>query len=598
MFRHIHMKVRLMVSGIVCIFAVLVLSAMAIYSLWQSEKELVKQISLSQTLMKEMSMDMLHDAIEATVFQALVLGESTPPEQRAAILAQLDEDADTLTRALNNLQSINMSDELREEIDVVAKDFPIFINHAKKITNLSFENKEQAIAALPDFMSAFNKLEADLAPLSERIQGIASSSAQKAKKHDDAMLLGNVLFSGFMIVIMLLNVRNITNSITKPIERMRAALKEVAEGDFGLKIADIMRGDDFGDIARDIDAVSDRVLAAFEEQAEQRRQGEKIILRLRDGLKRLSNGDLGDRIEEPFNETYDPLRIHYNETVDRLNELVAAVVDASRRIRAQSDKISADSHDLSRRTESQAATLEETAAALEQMTASVRTSAENAQQIEGAVAQARSEVERSGEVVQGAVTAMDAIEASSEKISQIIGVIDDIAFQTGLLALNAGVEAARAGEVGRGFAVVASEVRVLAHRASDAANEIKTLIEDSSNHVQEGVARVNGTGEALTGVISHVTNITELMSGISNEASEQAQGISEVNIGVSQLDQVTQENVSMVETSDQAIQVMNREAVQLADLVGQFKLRSAEDKQDTVWLELEAESGAPIVKSA
>ncbi|NIZ12661.1 hypothetical protein HCZ87_04520 [Phaeobacter sp. HF9A] len=379
---------------------------------------------------------------------------------------------------------------------------------------------------------------------------------------------------------------------------MRAALKEVAEGDFGLKIADIMRGDDFGDIARDIDAVSDRVLAAFEEQAEQRRQGEKIILRLRDGLKRLSNGDLGDRIEEPFNETYDPLRIHYNETVDRLNELVAAVVDASRRIRAQSDKISADSHDLSRRTESQAATLEETAAALEQMTASVRTSAENAQQIEGAVAQARSEVERSGEVVQGAVTAMDAIEASSEKISQIIGVIDDIAFQTGLLALNAGVEAARAGEVGRGFAVVASEVRVLAHRASDAANEIKTLIEDSSNHVQEGVARVNGTGEALTGVISHVTNITELMSGISNEASEQAQGISEVNIGVSQLDQVTQENVSMVETSDQAIQVMNREAVQLADLVGQFKLRSAEDKQDTVWLELEAESGAPIVKSA
>ncbi|KUP90909.1 methyl-accepting chemotaxis protein [Tritonibacter horizontis] len=573
MFRHVHMKVRLAFSGCVCIFAVIVLSGMAIYSLWQSELELENQIRLTNALRHEMTVDMMHDSVEASVLYAIVIGEQATSDEKSHVLEKLETDIASLEAGLQALRGIDLNPKATMLLNDVAPLFEPFEKQALEIATLAFSDVAGATAKLDQFMQVFEQLEIGLEPLGSVIKDVSQAASKAARNHEMAMLFGNVLFSSFMVVVMIWNVRIITLSITKPIERLRAALKEVAEGDFGLKIADIMRNDDFGDIARDIDAVSDRVLVAFEEQADLRRQGEVIIARLRDGLRRLADGDLGDRIEEPFNETYDPLRIHYNETVDRLNELVSEVVLATNKIREQSDRISSDSQDLSRRTESQAATLEETAAALEEMTASVNTSAENARQIEAAVASARQDVEQSGVVVRGAVSAMSAIEKSSEKISRIIGVIDDIAFQTGLLALNAGVEAARAGEVGRGFSVVASEVRVLAHRASDAANEIKILIDDSSAHVKDGVTQVRSTGDALNGVVVQVGSISELMSGISNEATEQAQGISEVNIGVSQLDQVTQENVSMVENSDQSIQRMTQETIRLSELVGQFKLR-------------------------
>lgn len=598
MFRHVHMKVRLAFSGFVCIFAVLVLSVSAIYSLWQSDLELERQIKLAKALKFEMTLERMHDVVHADALYAVALGDVASSEVRTRVTEKIKADIAEMEAALQDLSLLQVGGDLKPLIANVSVHLAPFEQASLALVDAAFSGGDVALGDIPKVEALVGELEKELVPLGEAVVRISSQSAEEARAHDQNLLIGNVGFALAMIVVMLMNVRNITLSITKPIERLRAALKEVAEGDFGLKIADIMRNDDFGDIARDIDAVSGRVMDALEVQAEQRREGERTILRLRDGLQRLSQGDLGDRIEKPFTETYDPLRIHYNETVDRLNELVTEVVKATRTIREQSDRISTDSQSLSSRTESQAATLEETAAALEQMTASVKLSAENAQKIEGAVASARSEVERSGQVVRGAVSAMDEIATSSGKISQIISVIDDIAFQTGLLALNAGVEAARAGEVGRGFAVVASEVRVLAQRASAAANEIKELISESATHVQEGVTRVNSTGAALGDVVTHVTRIAELMSGISNEASEQAQGINEVNIGVSQLDQVTQENVSMVETSDMAIQGMNRETIRLADLVGQFKLRSEEHREDDLWLEHEAHSGGPKLLSA
>jgi methyl-accepting chemotaxis protein len=198
---------------------------------------------------------------------------------------------------------------------------------------------------------------------------------------------------------------------------------------------------------------------------------------------------------------------------------------------------------------------------------------------------------------------MNEIESSSTQISQIIGVIDDIAFQTNLLALNAGVEAARAGEVGLGFAVVASEVRAWAQRASEAANEIKLLIGTSSAHVQDGVQKVDDAGQALATVVSQVTTIAELVSGISSEAAEQAQGLNEINIGVAQLDSVTQLNAAMVEQTGLAISSMNGEAIGLNNLVGQFTLRdkgfaattsTPHTLHDTGWEDVPAATGNAI----
>ena len=177
--------------------------------------------------------------------------------------------------------------------------------------------------------------------------------------------------------------------------------------------------------------------------------------------------------------------------------------------------------DLAHRTESQAATLEETAAALEELTASVKSASEGAMQASDVVSEAKSNAEDSGDVVNMAISAMDEIEKSSEHITQITSVIEDIAFQTNLLALNAGVEAARAGDAGRGFAVVASEVRALAQRSSDAANEIKSIISTSAEHVESGVQLVNRAGDALKEILASIADINGLVGEIANSSNEQ-----------------------------------------------------------------------------
>ncbi|MDR3455797.1 MAG: methyl-accepting chemotaxis protein [Rhodoferax sp.] len=165
---------------------------------------------------------------------------------------------------------------------------------------------------------------------------------------------------------------------------------------------------------------------------------------------------------------------------------------------------------------------------------------------------------------------MDAIAQSSKQITDIIGVIDEIAFQTNLLALNAGVEAARAGDAGRGFSVVASEVRALAQRSSDAAKQIKALINTSSEQVNDGVKFVGQSGEALKRIVEQVLQINTLVSEIAQASGQQASGIEEVNAAVAQMDQVTQQNAAMVEESTAATRNMADETKALSELVGFF----------------------------
>ncbi|MEJ8560828.1 methyl-accepting chemotaxis protein [Yoonia sp. GPGPB17] len=167
---------------------------------------------------------------------------------------------------------------------------------------------------------------------------------------------------------------------------------------------------------------------------------------------------------------------------------------------------------------------------------------------------------------------MGEIEESSKQITQVIGVIDDIAFQTNLLALNAGVEAARAGESGKGFAVVASEVRALAQRSADAAKEISGLIENSSRHVSQGTQLVGNAGEALSEIITQVNDISSMTSQIATSAEEQAIGLSEINMGVNQLDQATQQNAAMVQESISRGEVLASATDRLSTLIHHFKV--------------------------
>ncbi|WP_323775798.1 CHASE3 domain-containing protein [Leisingera sp.] len=366
------------------------------------------------------------------------------------------------------------------------------------------------------------------------------------------------------------------SGIASGLRRIVVSMRGLAEGNNAVEIKGQNRGDEVGDMARALDKFREELvrMQAAEQQKAESKDAElgNVVQQLSQRLARLAQGDLTIRIAEEFPEEYEQLRADFNGSIDNLNATVQQVVDAASSIRSGAAEISQASDDLSHRTESQAATLEETAAAIDELTASVKSAAEGARNVEATVRGARQEAENSGEVVQSAVAAMSGIEESSNKISQIISVIDDIAFQTNLLALNAGVEAARAGEAGRGFAVVASEVRALAQRSSDAAMEIKTLISDSSRQVGEGVDLVGRAGGALQSIVGQVSRISELVSEIAEGAEQQSTGLLEINTGVTQLDQVTQQNAAMVEEATAAGHMLNADAGKLSDLVARFQV--------------------------
>ena len=284
----------------------------------------------------------------------------------------------------------------------------------------------------------------------------------------------------------------------------------------------------------------------------------------------LSVGELTQKIETNYKGEFESLKQAANSTIDKLTEVVEDIKSVSGQVRSGAQEISEGNLNLSHRTEDQASSLEETASSMEEMTSTVKQNADNASEANRLAIETRQQAEAGGEVVSKAVAAMDAIDDSSKKISDIIGVIDEIAFQTNLLALNASVEAARAGEQGRGFAVVASEVRNLAGRSATAAKEIKDLIEDSGAKVNEGSRLVNESGKTLQEIIGGVKKVTDIVGEIASASQEQSAGISEVNIAIATMDDLTQQNAALVEEAAAASETLGSQANGLNNMMAFF----------------------------
>ena len=257
---------------------------------------------------------------------------------------------------------------------------------------------------------------------------------------------------------------------------------------------------------------------------------------------------------------------------DSLAQVVARVRQGSEAVATASAQIAQGNQDLSGRTESQASALEETAASMEELGSTVRQNADNARAANQLAQSASGVAVQGGEVVAQVVQTMDGISASSKKIADIISVIDGIAFQTNILALNAAVEAARAGEQGRGFAVVAGEVRSLAGRSAEAAKEIKRLITDSVERVEQGGTLVNQAGQTMEEVVHSVCCVTDIMGEISAASSEQSAGVNQVGEAVTQMDQATQQNAALVEEMSAAATSLNQQAQELVQAVAVFRL--------------------------
>ncbi|MEK8033487.1 methyl-accepting chemotaxis protein [Ideonella sp. DXS29W] len=285
-------------------------------------------------------------------------------------------------------------------------------------------------------------------------------------------------------------------------------------------------------------------------------------------------GDLSGRIEARYRDEPGMLLAALKRMNDSLVTMVTSVREASESIATGSSQIANGSADLSQRTEEQASNLEQTAASMEELTATVKQNADTASQATELASSASQVATQGGEVVGNVVRTMDDISNSSKKIADIIGVIDGIAFQTNILALNAAVEAARAGEQGRGFAVVAGEVRSLAQRSAHAAKEIKTLINESVEKVDNGTRLVANAGQTMDNIVRQVKHVSQLITEISTSNHEQNNGIGQIGQAVNQLDNVTQQNAALVEESAAAAESLKHQAAKLADLVRVFRVEA------------------------
>jgi methyl-accepting chemotaxis protein len=298
-----------------------------------------------------------------------------------------------------------------------------------------------------------------------------------------------------------------------------------------------------------------------------------------DVLRLVAAGNLTATLDVDSGDEVGMMAEALNEALERLRSTLQEVAESAANASSHSQQLASASEAIASGAQEQAASLEETSASLEEITASVRQSADNAQQASQLAAGSTDSALQGQEVVSKAITAMSEINVASAKISEIISTIDEIAFQTNLLAVNAAVEAARAGDEGRGFAVVASEVRSLAQRSALAAKEIKVLIQDTLRKVDAGTALVNRSGDTLQGIVGSVKHVTDIVGEIAASSAEQSTGVEQVNNAMTQMDRVTQSNSAQTEELSATAQTLSEEAAHLMGLVSTFTLVTDDESE-------------------
>jgi methyl-accepting chemotaxis protein len=426
-------------------------------------------------------------------------------------------------------------------------------------------------------MDAIRALVADFIAMETEL--LESRSQQLDASLDNGVLKA-VVATIFAVVLSGLAVFMLVRTVDLPLRGVSQVISSWAKGELQVDVAHTNRTDEIGAVAQGVSSLRSSLIKAQELSLKvQEREAEQatVVESLSRALSDLSDGDLTRRINSDFAGDFSVLKQNYNASTEKLHSIIKDVLETSAAISRGCDGLNEGASNLANRTEQQAMALAETTSTLGQIKEAVETTADSVNAANTMVSASRELAGNGEKIVERTVSAMGEIEKGSAQISQIIGAIDDIAFQTNLLALNAGVEAARAGDAGRGFAVVASEVRALAQRASEAAKDIKTLIETSQRQVATGAQLTTQASDALKKISEQVIQVSEKVSEIDAAAQQQAQSISEISTAMSDLDDLTQQNAAMVEETTASAMELKSDVSTLRSGASLFKVeRSTE----------------------
>jgi len=340
-------------------------------------------------------------------------------------------------------------------------------------------------------------------------------------------------------------------------------MKKISEGDLSMKIES---KDPEDEIAAALKSTIDALRALIIDD------GGRV-------LTAAANKDLSQRLTGDYHGDYAKMKDNINTVVGNLNDALSQVTEAVSQVTSASHEISSGAQSLAEGSNEQASALEEVSSSLEEISSMTKQTAENSNKATALVSEARSAASDGDVSMKRMAEAIRQIKASSDNTAKIIKTIDDLAFQTNLLSLNAAVEAARAGEAGKGFAVVAEEVRNLAIRSADAAKNTESLIEESVKNADSGVIITNEVAKSLEQIVERTDKMGDLIGEIAAASNEQAQGIEQVNKAVAQMNQVTQSNAANSEESASASEELSSQAAELATMVNEFTLSG--DSRDT-----------------
>jgi methyl-accepting chemotaxis protein len=408
---------------------------------------------------------------------------------------------------------------------------------------------DMLIPAFTDMMESIKKLIGEVTSIAE------SAAAGKLDVRGDPEQ-----FNGEYVGIVN-SINELLDAVAKPIGEVTRVMTSISNASFDVRIDGNYNGE-FATLVSAVNKTASDLKIAVGEISE-------IMLRV-------SQGDLAIDHIDSYNGDFKAISEAINQITTSLNEVLGSINSAAEEVDESARGVSSVSQELSEGTEVQASSIEQLNSSISQISAKTKQNAENSAKASSIAEQTKEEALSGNKRMEEMLQSIEEISIASHDISKIVNVINEIAFQTKILSLNASVEAAHAGVYGKSFAVVAAEVGNLAHKSSQAAQETTALIEDTIKKVQSGTQVANETAQALGRIVNHVDNVAQIIGGIAESSSEQAIEISQINAGIQQVSNVVQNNSITMQQSAAASEELSGQSEQLKNMIGRFKLRKHE----------------------